>query len=191
MLGTRARARAPEDHGPQPDETEPLAPISMVATEAGIDPHHQAQDEPQHDQDQAAGVLGRATRSISGWMTSRGTPGTRTPQADPGTSSGTPPATASGEGEAHHEELAGLAAQLAERDKIIARLMQQVEQQEEDVEQDHEQDSGRSLTRPLSAGRTSESRFGSHRMPPTPTIDDDDLIGMYLPGVKEARRADA
>ena len=59
MLGTRARARAPEDHDPQPDETEPLAPISMVATEAGNDPHHQAQDEPQHDQDQAAGVLGR------------------------------------------------------------------------------------------------------------------------------------
>ena len=184
MHGTRARARAPEDHGPQPDETEPLAPISMVATEADNDSHHQAQDEPQHDQDHAAGVLGRATRSISGWMASRGTPGTRTPQADPGTSSGTPPATASGEGEAHHEELAELAAQLAKRDKTIERLMQQIEQQEEDDEQDHEQDSGRSLTRPLSAGRTSESRFGSHRMPPTPTIDDDDLIGMYLPGVK-------
>ena len=30
MLGTRARARAPEDHDPQPDETEPLAPISTI-----------------------------------------------------------------------------------------------------------------------------------------------------------------
>jgi hypothetical protein len=30
MLGTRARARAPEDHDPQPDETEPLAPISTL-----------------------------------------------------------------------------------------------------------------------------------------------------------------
>ena len=30
MHGTRARARAPEDHGPQPDETEPLAPISTL-----------------------------------------------------------------------------------------------------------------------------------------------------------------
>ena len=124
-------------------------------------------------------------------MTSRGTPGTRTPQADPGTSSGTPPATASGAGEAHHEELAELAAELAERDKLVERLMQQIEQQEEDNdEQDHEQDSGRG-TRPLSSGRTSESRFGTHRSTPKPTHDDrslagedDDLIGLHLAGVK-------
>ena len=51
----------------------------MVAEEAAHDPQEPA-DEP--GQDQGAGVIGRTTRSITGFLTGRvGTPGTRTPRA--------------------------------------------------------------------------------------------------------------
>ena len=79
MPGTRAQALAPRHH---PDEAEPDPDIPMVATEAAHDPQDQPADEPQPAQDQGAGVLGQATRTLSGFLAGRnGTPGTRTPRA--------------------------------------------------------------------------------------------------------------
>ena len=76
MPSTRAQALAP----PRPAEHGPEPVIPMVA-EAAHDPQEPA-DEPQPGQDQGAGVIGRTTRSITGFLAGRvGTPGTRTPRA--------------------------------------------------------------------------------------------------------------
>ena len=67
MPGTRAQALAPA----QPAERDSEPAIPMVAEGAANDPQEGA-DEPQPEQDQGAGVIGRATRSLTGFLAGRG-----------------------------------------------------------------------------------------------------------------------
>ena len=182
MPGTRAQALAPITLQ-HPDEADPA--IAMVALEAAHDPQGPADepsDEPQHGQDQGAGVIGRATRSLTGFLAGRnGTPGTRTPRAV-GSASGETAAAAGRmtyiELEAAHERLQ------AERESMLARLVK------EDGRSG--KGSGSSARRASTASSTASASRTSRRRSSISDDDnasragdgDDDLIYSHLAGVK-------
>ena len=157
MPGTRAQALAPITLQ-HPDEADPA--IAMVALEAAHDPQEPADepsDEPQHGQDQGAGVIGRATRSLTGFLAGRGgTPGTRTPRAV-GNASGE---TAAAAGRMSYDQLEAahdhLQARAAENEALLARFLAQ-DEDEEDTGGEGRGSSARRLST-ASASRASRRR---------------------------------
>ena len=156
----------------------------MVAAGAANDPQEGA-DEPQPEQDQGAGVIGRATRSLTGFLAGRGgTPGTRTPRAV-GNASGE---TAAAAGRMSYDQLEAahdhLQARAAENEALLARFLAQ-EEDEEDTSGEGRGSSARRLST-ASASRASRRRssLSDGGAASRAGEDDDDLIGSHLAGVK-------
>ena len=146
----------------------------MVATEAAHDPQGPA-DEP--GQDQGAGVIGRTTRSITGFLAGRvGTPGTRTPRAQ----SSAAGEAAAAAGPMSFGELEELKAQLAERDAMVATLTKRIGADASG------KGSGSSARRLSSASYASRRRslLSGDGDASYAGDDDDDLIRSHLAGVK-------
>ena len=146
----------------------------MVATEAAHDPQGPA-DEP--GQDQGAGVIGRTTRSITGFLAGRvGTPGTRTPRAQ----SSAAGEAAAAAGPMSFGELEELKAQLAERDAMVATLTKRIGADASG------KGSGSSARRLSSASYASRRRslLSGDGDASYAGDDDDDLIRSHLAGAK-------
>lgn len=177
MLGTRGRTRA-QDQQLHPDETEPAHDIPMVADYGPNDPAQPG--EPNQEQEQAAGVIHRTTRSLADFWAGRSTPGTRTSASEVKASDGMG-GGASGKALPSRSEVGNLMEQIKAQKAALDKREKELEATFAALQRQASQLSGKARGK-ASVGRLfgSPSRGTSAGDSESNAGDDDDLIDMSV-----------